>query len=446
MAKQTIFGKQFDDNSQKSYDGAVQIESDVIVCAVIFGFSMTRFYQRQHCQFDIEHPNANDVDSPEKEDRVIQDWRKFETVLSAMSTVLDRYCEGSGDWLKDGQSPKGAEGELITGRSGGHRQSPSERESPLTYSKAAMLDNADKNKDSVYSGRGAYTGLVDNPEQADNNLYPTMRVEVNTRERPWAGKRDRYWGLIAPPGNENINLDPTRSKGMGPMPQGTPENVKVGYMHGMCTAITHCEDQGPWCTPYEMATGTQTTKMASCFPCTTYMYSSGYIPSSIHLGRGESWVPPRSGPRLEVDLYSNTQPPAPLNTNCDQHICQNLSASWHRSIYHLLVLGANILCNDRAKEFIDPLHLNNARELTNQLERYNSPNDPAALDINTQGGAFFLDALSVHDSELNRLLRTLDPACKTYEFMERYIFRSKENEPPKEANRDQPKPNKIKMD
>ncbi|GAB2195874.1 hypothetical protein [Sessilibacter sp. MAH4] len=442
MTKVTIFGKQYNDDSPNLYDKEVQIESDVIVSAVILGFSMTRFYQQQHCQFDIEHPNASDVGSPEKEDKIIQDWHKFETVLSAMSAALDRYCEGSGDWLKDGQSPKGAEGELITGRSGGHRQNPTERESPLTYSKAAMLNNAERNKDSVYSGRGAYTGLVDNPEKADNNLYPTMRVEVNKTERPWPGKHDEYWGLIAPTGNEQINLDPNPAKGMGPMPQNTPRDVKVGYMHGMCTAITHCEQQGPWCTPYEMATGLQTTKMASCFPCTTYMYSSGYVPSSIHLGRGESWVPPRSGQRLEVNRYSNSQPVEPLNTNCDENICGNLSESWHRSIYHLLVLGSEIICNARASEFFETVHINRAYELSEQLEKYSSKEQSATLDINTQGGAFFLDALSVHDSELNRLQRTLEPACKTYEFMERYVFRtkenvpSKENAPPKEANHD----------
>ena len=77
--------------------------------------------------------------------------------------------------------------------------------------------------------------------------------------------------------------------------------TQVGHIHGMCSAIVQSSEQGPWCTPYEMATGTQTTKMASCFPCSTYMYSTGYTPTSTHLGRGESWVPPQSGSRLETE-------------------------------------------------------------------------------------------------------------------------------------------------
>jgi hypothetical protein len=59
----------------------------------------------------------------------------------------------------------------------------------------------------------------------------------------------------------------------------------------MIQAIYESAWTGPWCTPYEIAVGTETTKLASCFTCTLFMYANGYPPSAIHLGQGASWVP-----------------------------------------------------------------------------------------------------------------------------------------------------------
>ena len=60
------------------------------------------------------------------------------------------------------------------------------------------------------------------------------------------------------------------------------------YTHGMIQAIYKAYGLGPSCTPYEIAVGDQTKKMASCLPCTFFMVATGYPPNSIHLGRGES--------------------------------------------------------------------------------------------------------------------------------------------------------------
>ena len=65
----------------------------------------------------------------------------------------------------------------------------------------------------------------------------------------------------------------------------------MGYTHGMIQAIYKAYSLGPSCAPYEIAVGDQTTKMASCVPCTLFMLAQGYPPTSTHLGRGESWAP-----------------------------------------------------------------------------------------------------------------------------------------------------------
>ena len=63
------------------------------------------------------------------------------------------------------------------------------------------------------------------------------------------------------------------------------------YTHGMIQAIYKAYALGPSCTPYEIAVGDLTKKMASCLPCTLFMVAAGYPPNSTHLGRGESWAP-----------------------------------------------------------------------------------------------------------------------------------------------------------
>src|SRR4029453_6799347 len=65
----------------------------------------------------------------------------------------------------------------------------------------------------------------------------------------------------------------------------------AAYSHGMIQAIYKAYALGPSCEPYEIAVGDQTKKMASCLTCTLFMHAVGYPPSSIPLGRGESWAP-----------------------------------------------------------------------------------------------------------------------------------------------------------
>lgn len=458
-------------------------ESDVIVTSVIIGFICTRYYQGQPCQFDIEYPTELDSELmrflvagekvqleiiKEQDDKKVEfinsinwsdlpefkfreycnviseftieidklnkmmkgpkpdiiekqliEWQHFLSVLSALSYVVDKQETGMGKWLTDGQSPFGKEGKLITGKKGGQMLDTKNRSTPLTYSKAQMLKNAMNSKDNIYQGRGAYTGLVDNPIEDNKKLYPTMRVDVTGySDRSWLGKKDiAYWGLIGWKDDTSINLAPL-PEGMGTIPaENPPQNLKIGYIHGMCSAIVSCVYEGPWCTPYEMATGEATTKMASCFPCATYMYSAGFSPSSIHLGRGESWVPPHDCKRLEWD---NTKQ---KSTNINKKISENLQQNWNREIYKQMDIG--LKCMVKAKKYINNGHNSIVLDLQKRLENYfnNGVSDIEKDEIReTYGGALFLDALTIHDKEISRLTRTLQPSVDIVDFMEKEIL------------------------
>lgn len=430
----------------------VQAEADLIVTAMLLGFIATRHYQNQICRFDFESPSEKkraiqkQLDSHQKEELTrelfekrrregsvltwdsthqtlaTQDVQKleadyleqlrevqdFEVALDTLSAVLDKFEPGMGASLKDGQSPDGKEGALITGKKGGEMATPENRATPVRMSKLRMLRNAKKEIGQIYQGRGAYTGLVEDPIQENTNVYPTMRVKV---EGLWPGLPNaEYWGLIQAKDKDKrlFNLMDNPKLGMGPIHLQVDESAKetkVGYVHGMCTAIHDCVKSGPWTTPYEMATGQVTTKMASCFPCTTYMYSAGFPPSSIHLGRGESWVPPRDGRRLEKNANNET--------NCDHTICNNLSLRWHRDVHKQLTLGVKVL--QASPHNLSATH----RPLLTVLDNKLTPMDDDA--INNRGGDLFLSALTMHDNEVNKIKRTLEPAFEDQYLLTNYI-------------------------
>ena len=365
-------------------------------------------------------------------------FQNFLTNLDVLSVVLDKKECGMGKKLLDGQSPRGREGSLITGRKGGEMVDEVHRATPLSLSKAAMIQNAYAKRDTVYQGRGAYTGLVEDPVNANNNLYPTMRVNPSVALRPWSGISENtvqgktYWGLIGP---GTYNYYPNYKVAMGPLPS-TEQGKKpqIGYVHGMCTAITHCMDEGPWCNAYEMATGMSTTKIASCFACTTYMYTTGFPPSSTHLGRAESWVPPQVGERLEVAFETKAVPDNPAQISSTPAVDDSGKATlesgvktpivdantklWNKDIHEYLCMGLS--CLVLSKDKLGPTYQDHLEPFRKRLLRDagapdNQPTDPLLLEnknlerIYEKGGALFLDALTIHDKEEARIQRAFAP-------------------------------------
>ncbi len=174
-----------------------------------------------------------------------------------------------------------------------------------------------------YTGRGAYTGFVDNkntvgdtdpvgPRSTARMVAPAPRVEAPTsvpysRWLPpdghplWNARKrkgtDTYvpWGLI---GGDKATQDPTptnetpatnladqielemRDKyGMVFTTEPTMADIAT-YTHGMIQAIYKAYALGPSCEPYEIAVGDQTKKMASCLPCILFMHTD-WLPADL---------------------------------------------------------------------------------------------------------------------------------------------------------------------
>jgi hypothetical protein len=50
---------------------------------------------------------------------------------------------------------------------------------------------------------------------------------------------------------------------------------------------------------FEIALGNSTTKVGACIPCSIFMFATGRLPSSVHLGRGDNWnIPYTCHPEL----------------------------------------------------------------------------------------------------------------------------------------------------
>jgi hypothetical protein len=278
-----------------------------------------------------------------------------------------------------------------------------------------------------YTGRGAYTGFVDNkntvgdtdpvgPRSTARMVAPAPGVEDPTivpypRWLPpdghalWNPRKRKGtntyvpWGLI---GGDKAGQDPTptnethatnladqlelemRDKyGMVCTSDLTTTDIAT-YTHGMIQAIYKAYALGPSCEPYEIAVGDQTKKMASCLPCTLFMHAAGYPPTSIHLGSGESWAP----------LYAPYNPNGPTEPN-ELGVVRDLNNAWYARCLEWLKMGLEIL---------DDAHITADHKASRDaVLDYLKTRDKEP----TLGGVLILDAVTLHDSELNRISRTL---------------------------------------
>jgi hypothetical protein len=139
-------------------------------------------------------------------------------------------------------------------------------------------------------------------------------------------------------------------------------------------------------TAYEVAVGRGTTKLASCFGCTTFMYANGAPPSYMHFGRAESWVP------IPTNAIDN-----PDYKGGDTGKIGDLVSNWGGAVAGFLENGATLL------------------KLCGSTQAYKTCADKLSMALNTRQDKIkkanlFLDALTVHESDLKRLSRALaDP-------------------------------------
>ncbi|HKQ77852.1 MAG TPA: hypothetical protein VJ810_29410 [Blastocatellia bacterium] len=435
---------------KQDFEKKSSLEADVIVTAVVLGFIGTRYHLNQPCRFDHEHPSPASYENGyygdvgyrkmkrAKEEEFLKEFQDFQHVMSAMSFVLDKSEPGMGAFLKGSQSAEWVPGALITGRAGGQMMEADERHREMqkesSKEKAKIVTEMQKSllaagPDSLYVGKGAYTGMIDDPVNGAVVIQRTKRVidPDENRWKPGAGVSETPWGLIVAldKDKKNTHLESLEKGGLGELRDefnAFKDGERVGYIHGMTAAINKCISAGPWCTPYELATGTDTTKMASCFACTTYMYATGFPPSSTHLGRGESWVPPKP------KLVSGEKIDAEMPRYLIEQISKPLVERWHWEIHHYLQLGHKYLSNAIKVQKDEKKKLENAKIERNIIHYVNEDHSPLvdklgealiaiAVDkISEVGGNLFLDALTVHDSDWKRVMRTLQPVYDHYNY------------------------------
>src|SRR5262249_39318914 len=121
-----------------------------------------------------------------------------------------------------------------------------------------------------------------------------------------------------------------------------------------------------------------------CLPCTLFMHAAGYPPTSIHLGSGESWAP----------LYAPYNPNGPTEPN-ELGGVRELNNAWYAQWLGWVKIGM-VHHNDGAKTGRHKARRDAVRD-------YQKTHDKEP----TLGGVLILDAVTIHDSELNRISRTL---------------------------------------
>jgi hypothetical protein len=395
-------------------------EADVIMTAAALGFAASYIEKDQPIQFDMDPLDVRDRGKT----------RAFNDAVSKLDRAIADYLQRSGRAPKDkvhaGTSPGYTKGAVIVGvyALAGQTAPPSISAPVLSAKGRALYDQIKAQSVPQYTGRGAYTGFVDNKNTVENTdpvgprstarflaPNPDVMPERHPRWLPpagsplWAPRKRRGtaesyvpWGLIMGDAASQAPVEPNTTTatnladqstilmkdtyGMVFTAEPTVDDIAT-YTHGMIQAIYKAYGLGPSCTPYEIAVGDQTKKMASCLPCTLFMVATGYPPTSIHLGRGESWAP----------LYAPYNPGGPTEVN-EPGVIRDLNNAWYDACAQFLTAGLQILDDD---------HI---------AEDHGASRDAARTYLTSNKGTtvaatLVLDAVSMHDGETERINRTL---------------------------------------
>lgn len=414
------------------------LDSDVIMTAAIIGHARTRLESGKNVKFDVEVKDAYNVALALNN----QDFRATRNVVGCINRLLVAAGYKGSELCQVGVTPiwgapdkQGNPINRIVGGTGDMDVHQSERYEPKLPTGVAKelydvaVGKVDPKTGRVivqvgYQGRGAYTGFIDGREGGQTALLSTYRhnVPLSGQGRRWhptttigdmqigPGPNQRTWGMIGdnsgqshPPCPTATPPDPGGLKEQGMYFQGpspTPGTDIVCYTHGMIQAIYNVEmwklaqpTLAPG-TPYEIAVGKETTKLASCIPCSFFMEATGYPASSTHLGRGESW-----GPLYPDDTLTKATTKA---TTKESIARTNSNTAWYNYCQKIIVAGLACLRAPNEEEM--PLYLTEDHRVTvTRLVDY-----VGLLGSESRAYAnLILDAVTVHDSELKRLGRTL---------------------------------------
>jgi hypothetical protein len=417
-----------------SASGDPKVEADVIMTATLLGFTAWRLGDPADSDSVLKpletSPVRFDAD-PGTMERPIKsaDVDELELGVGRLQRAVAAYLGTKDPQVTAGLAGSWSEGACIMGvyRAAGQK-APDEiaKLEQLSEQGARRWHEISSDKDvEQYVGRGAYSGFVDDPNGevlagplATARFWSSRMARSPERwvpgpdltRSPWlervpasdggAVPNPFSWGLIGgdsaqpkerdAPTAAQITHDMEHKYHMVFNGQVAKDGVDVAmYTHGMIQAIYLSYGHGPSCRAYEIAVGSQTTKMASCVPCSLFMGASGYFPNSIHLGRGESWAP-----LFEPYIVQGTEIDAETLRALPETI-RDLNNSWYERCLLWLTRGLNILTDTEIAED----HMAAKASVAAYLVQNSGDS--------TVGGRLVLDAATMHDSELARILRTL---------------------------------------
>ncbi|MCC2280980.1 hypothetical protein LKL35_37375 [Streptomyces sp. ET3-23] len=415
-------------------DSNPKIEADVIMTAAVLGLATAHLLEEGFpIRFDMD---------PSDKAKNQDEWNTFAGVVRQIENAIEGYFKQKNilrpSKVVAGCSEDYTKGAVIIGVYDLAFRRPTDYnvnqpEDFMSDDGKVLYEEIKKKEipDYQYIGRGAYTGFVDfNYEGAKNKPIGPMSTtrfpipaEIKEYHPRWLPPnssklwepRLRYnttgsyvsWGMIGGD-TATVSKDPNTNQAdkitnemkelYGMVFEGDPPKPDrgdiVGYTHGMIQAIYKAYDLGPRATPYEIAVGSMTTKLASCIPCTLFMTATGYPPNSIHLGRGESWVPLFS----PYPPYSST-PSDPDNPTSTDRILIDLNRSWQDACKQWLYLGLDVLEVENKAAVLDDEHKDSVTVLRKYLNDHSQDKSVASVLI--------LDAITIHDSESKRIARTL---------------------------------------
>lgn len=419
-------------------------DADVIMTAAIVGHAYIRLDAKKNCLFDIEidpetlstspNPVPRSADEAAAVAKMAFNWAQHVRCVAKINAALASRGGNFGRPEKGKEAMVGVtpvcdkDAGIVRVIGGTGDLSPMSKDRYTVVSPKATLPGAlllwiAQQPDVGYQGRGAYTGFVQVDDGSSQpGLFCTCRQRAaspsmpvdKTNPRRWmpsmvksppvdpqapnaslkpkwdlgatigSGGDERYWGMI----QDNAMQSTLAELGMyfrdddklrAQQPLALTDIV--GYTHGMIQAIYNVR----WLkkgTPYEIVVGKKTTKLASCFTCAIFMEANGFPASATHLGRGESWCP----------LYA-----ASIESNTTQDVSlRECNAKWAN--YCKSIIDAGIECI--ASRLTDAGHRVSYQRLIDYVAAHQDAFDYANL---------ILDAVTVHDSEVNRIDRTLSP-------------------------------------
>ncbi|WP_262072150.1 hypothetical protein [Stenotrophomonas sp. Marseille-Q5258] len=373
-----------------------RLESDVIFGCVFLGFVHDALRQGVVLCWDVDP-----ADPPAQVEQGIQ----------ALQAVLERLVALTGihtDTVRVGQSPRyeparrqiaiaavsRPHGDDAARQARRQIQWTPEVEQRITE----LLDNDPLMEQNLDAEFGAYYGIVDHPDNTNPLVISSVRRLI-----PYADEGGRWNRRV--PGHGLIHYDDPawtlEQARQLPKQAGSTETAAriatwdgsghvCGYCHGMVWAVAQVRCNFPDGRPFELGLGRNTHKLASCFGCSTFLHANGLAPSSMHLGRSDSWVPLPEGEDgvavFNLGLGNEARHPG---------IVAGLNAAWATHVAGWLVAGTRIAAQDTARVPAE------VRAVARTLQR-----EAIARGRDTRAVAnLFLDALTVHQKDLHRLMR-----------------------------------------